>query len=192
MKICILILLNALALVSCEERKSAGNKYFDMDGLINSQVHYLLKMKASVTKTASVDSANDKATIIPDSMSWVDELAVFRNLELINKPIYAQAYEVVDGVKDDNSNLTVMTLNAKGNVPVKQFKIYYQDDREKVRRIEAHMVEQNSLYFTARKFTIELDDHQGKLALSHLNVNGIQKMILRDSVRFSISSTVNY
>lgn len=179
-------------MVSCEEKKDADNKYFDMDGLIDNQINYLLKTKASLTKSASVDSTKDKSTFTPDSAGWMDELAVFRHLELINKPIYAQAYEVVDGVKDDNSNLMVMTLNAKKSVPVKQFKIFYQNELEKVRRIEAQIVEQNTLYYTSRKFTIELDDHQGMLAISRLQAKGVQKMILRDSVRFSISSTINY
>lgn len=163
-----------------------------MDGLIDNQVNYLLKMNASITKSAEVDSAKDQSTFIPDSIGWTDELAVFRHLELINKPIYAQAYEVLDGVKDDNSNLTVKILNAKINVPVQQFKIFYQNDQEKVKRIEAKIMEQNSLYFTARTFTIELEDHQGLPVLSQFKVSGVQKMILRDSVRFSISSTINY
>ncbi|HEY5690493.1 MAG TPA: hypothetical protein VIS49_03465 [Cyclobacteriaceae bacterium] len=192
MKVYFLIFLSTLALVSCEKKNATGNKYFDMDGLIDNQVNYLIKMKASITKSVAVDSAKDQSTFIPDSLGWTDELSVFRHLELINKPIYAQAYEVLDGIKDDNSNLMVMTLNAKIDVPVKQFKIFYQNDLEKIKRIEAQIVEQSSLYFTVRTFTIELDDHQGVPALSQLNVSGVQKMILRDSVRFSISSTINY
>lgn len=192
MRIPLLFFLCALALGSCQEKNTSSNKYFDVDGLIDHQVEYLLKMKASITKSASVDSAKDRSTFTPDSAGWTEELAVFRHLELINKPIYAQAYKVEDGVNDDNSNLTVMTLNAKSNIPIKQFKVYYQNDPERLRRIEATIEEQNTLYYTSRKFVIELDDHQGELALSQLSVKGVQKMILRDSVNFSISSTINY
>lgn len=192
MKIHFLVFLWILALVSCQKNVTKSEKYFDMDSLIDNQVKYLLQINASVIKTASVDSARDESTFIPNEKGWSNELAVFRHLEIINKPIYASAYENVDGVKDDNSNLTVRTLNAKYNVPVVQFKIFYQGDPGKLRRIEASIVEENTLYYTSRKFSLELEDHQGQFVLSKYQVRGVQKMILRDSVKFSISSSIIY
>ncbi len=192
MKIFLLFFLWALALVSCQQRSSTGKTFFDMDSLIDNQAKYLITKKASITKHARVDTATDKSTFTPDEEGWSNELDVFRHLELINKPIYALAYEVTNGTKDHNSNLTVMMLNAKYDVPVKQFKIYYQDDPRKLRKIEAKIEEKNSLYYTSRRFAIELDEHQGVLAFSRFNVSGVQKLILRDSVKFSISSVINY
>jgi hypothetical protein len=192
MKVFNLFFLWTLALVSCQNNEVINKKYFDMDGLIDTQVNYLVQSRASITKSASVDTANDISTFIPNEESWSNELAVFRHLELINKPIYKEAYKEIDGIKDSNSNLTLRILNAKVKVPVKQFKIYYQNNPERVRKIEASIIEENALYYSSRKFSIELDDHQDNLVLSKYTIQGVQKMILRDSVRFSISATINY
>lgn len=186
------ILLWVFALASCQNKETATTKFFNIGSLLDNQVNYLIKSKASITKFAAVDTAEDKSTFTPDKEGWENELAVFRQLELINKPIYAQAYEVEDGIKDMNSNLQVRVFTARHNVPIKQFKIYYQDQPERIRKIEATIDEQNSLYYTSRNFEIELDDHQNGVALSHFKVRGVQKMILRDSVNFTISSTINY
>lgn len=192
MKFYLLTLVLALALLSCQQNETASQKFFDMDSLIDRQLIYLKGAKASLTKSASIDNASDQSTFTPDSAEWANELEVFRNLELINKPIYAEAYDIMDGQKDANSNLTVRSVIAKREVPIKFFKIYYQDAPHKIRKIEASLSEQNSLYYTTRKFSVELNDIKGQMILDKYSIQGVQKMILRDSVRFLISSHVNY
>lgn len=192
MKFYLPIVVLAMALLSCQQNETATRKFFDMDSLIDRQLNYLKGAKASLTKSASIDNASDQSTFTPDSAEWANELEVFRNLELINKPIFAEAYLITDGKKDINSNLTVRSIIAKRDVPIKFFKIYYQDAPHKIRKIEASLSEQNSLYFTTRTFVIELNDIKGQMVLDKYSIQGVQKMILRDSVRFLIASHVNY
>lgn len=192
MKKLYVVLFWASMVVSCQNKEVATKKFFNIDSLLDSQVSFLVKSKASITKFASVDTAEDKSTFTPDMEGWENELAVFRYLELINKPIYARAYKVEDGIKDSNSNLQVRVFTAKEKVPIKQLKIYYQEHPARIRKIEAMINEQNSLYYTSRKFEIELEEHQNQVSMTNFKVRGVQKMILRDSVNFVISSSINY
>lgn len=192
MKLNSLLFFWIIILVSCQTNEPISKKFFNIDSLIDSQVNYLVASKASITKFAAVDTANDKSTFKPDKEGWENELAVFRQLELINKPIYAQAYEQIDGGKDAHSNLKVRTYRAKYEAPIREFKLFYLDHPSQVRKIEARISEQNSLYYSSRSFKIELDDRDNQMTLTHFNVQGIQKMILRDSVKFSITSSINY
>jgi hypothetical protein len=187
-----MVILGALAITSCQNNTAVSKKYFDVDSLIDQQLVYLEKTGASLTKVASIDSVNDKANFKPDSASWAKELEVFRHLDIINKPIYVDAYDITDGEKDVNSNLIVRSFIANREIPVKSLKLFYQGSPQRLRKLEAVLNEQNSLYYTSRKFSLELEDVNEQLVLSRYNVRGVQKMILRDSVRFSIASKVIY
>ncbi|MEP2670850.1 MAG: hypothetical protein ABJH04_17725 [Cyclobacteriaceae bacterium] len=192
MRLSVLVLLGMLALASCKHNPSVSKNYFDIDSLIDKQLIYLNKAGASLSKSASIDSVRDKTNFKPDSASWANELEVFRHLDIINKPIYVDSYNVTDGEKDTNSNLTVRSFEANKEIPVKSLKLYYQENPRKLRKLEAVLSEKNSLYYTTRKFSMELEDVNELMILSKYDVRGVQKMILRDSVRFTISSEVIY
>ncbi|MEQ8362235.1 MAG: hypothetical protein RH948_05145 [Cyclobacteriaceae bacterium] len=192
MRFSLIVILGALAITSCQNNTTVSKKYFDIDSLIDRQLLYLKETGASLSKVATIDSTKDNTNFKPDSASWANELEVFRHLDIINKPIYVDAYEVIDGVKDANSNLTVRSFVANREIPVKSLKLYYQDSPHKLRKLEATLSEQNSLYYTARKFSMELENVGQQMVVSMYDVRGVQKMILRDSVKFSISSEVIY
>ncbi len=192
MKYSLIAILAALVIVSCENNNEVSKNYFNIDSLLDHQLIYLEGKGARLSKAASIDSASDMTTFKPDSASWAKELEVFRHLDIINKPIYVDAYKVTDGVKDVNSNLMVRSFVAKREVPVKSLKLYYQGSPRKLRKLEATLSEQNSLYYTARKLSIELEDINKQMVIASYDVRGVQKMILSDSVRFSITSRVIY
>ncbi|HRK55604.1 MAG TPA: hypothetical protein PK185_16935 [Cyclobacteriaceae bacterium] len=192
MRFNLIVVLGVLAMTSCQNNTTVSKKYFDIDSLINQQLRYLEKTEASLSKMASIDSATDRSNFKPDSTSWANELEVFLHLDVINKPIYVGAYEVMDGEKDTNSNLTIRSFVANREVPVKSLKLYYQGSPKKLRKLEAVLSEQNSLYYTSRKFSMEFEDVNGQAVISRHDVRGTQKMILRDSVKFSISSKIIY
>lgn len=192
MRFNLIVVLVALAMASCQNNTTISKKYFDIDSLIHQQLGYLEKTGASLSKAASIDSASDKTNFKPDSTSWANELEVFLHLDVINKPIYVGAYDVSDGERDTNSNLTIRSFIANRQIPVKSLKLYYLGNLKKLRKLEAILIEKNSLYYTSRKFSMEFEDVNGQAVISSYDVRGTQKMILRDSVRFSISSKIIY
>ncbi len=177
---------------SCSGKKPSIKSYFNVDSLINRQVGQLTMKAATATKTIAINDREENLVIKPDSASWVHELGIFRHLDILNKPIYATAYAVTDRVKDIHSNLTLRVYRPTREVPIKEFKMYYQDSFEKLKKIEATIEERNAVYFTARRFVLTFDDLPEGMVLQRYAVHGFQKMILGDTVRFSLSAEIMY
>ncbi|MEQ1584645.1 MAG: hypothetical protein ABL895_02110 [Cyclobacteriaceae bacterium] len=179
-----------IACVSCNQTNLKYDKpYFDFDSLINTQVAELVKANASLSKTVSLDGRSDQSTMKIDSAILAHELDVFRQLDVINKPLYRDAYEILDGEKDRRSNLIVRQYKSKNPSPVPFVNFYYQNDFLHLKKMESYYVENNTLYSTKRQLQLEFDDTSGKLLLSRYILTGTQKMILSDSVKFSIEGS---
>lgn len=178
--------------ISCQHNEKTSDKYIDINGIIDAQLRLLSQNKIFITKIANMDNQRDETTFRPDSLTLANELEMFRSIDVMNKPIYADTYIETQGIKDTHSNLKVRVLTATKEEPVKELKVYYQDEPDKLRKIEAVINEQNILYFTRRKLTLQFDLINNKWFISNYSISGVQKMVLQDSVRFSISSTITF
>lgn len=177
-------------LVSCNKTNQVYNKpYVDFDSLINSQITSLVKVKASLTKSVMLDGKSDHSTVKIDSSIVAHELDVFRQLDFINKPLYRNGYEVIDGEKDTRSNLTTRKYKSKNPSPIPIVIFYYHNDFSNIIKIESVYQEDNTLYSTRRELLLEFDDASGIKLLTRYSLKGMQKMILNDTVLFSIEGS---
>ncbi len=182
----------AFLLSSCDRVDQQYDKaYFDFDSLINVQVLELGKAKANFSKKSTIGSKNDNSSFVPDSLSLANELDIFRQLDLINKPLYRKSYNVKVGEKDTKSNLLIRSYTAKTPSPVPYVKLYYQSSPLDIRKIESSYHEKNALYNTSRKLTLLFDDSSGFGLLRGYQITGTQKMILSDTVYFSVEVSVS-
>lgn len=178
----------AFLLSACNRANQKYDKvYFDFDSLINVQVAELLKAQSTISKTSVINAKEDDSSFVPDSLKLANELDVFRQLDLINKPLYRNAYEIKDGEKDTKSNLLIRSYTAKTPSPVPFVKFYYQSSPREVKKIESVFHEENTLYNTRRNLLLEFDDSSGSLLLTGYQLSGTQKMILNDTVNFSVN-----
>lgn len=185
------VILALIFTTSCE-RKISGESIYPIDSLITSQIHYLTEAKASVKKTVHLTDMDDQTTFTPkDTIAWIEELDIFRELKAINKPANRKVYQVEDGIPDERSNLKIKSIVTTEDLPIRSMKIYYQDHAEKVRKIEARFSQKNSLYSSARFLTLEFQDVHNKTVLSSYSIDGGQKMFLADSVTYSINASVS-
>ena len=176
---------------SCRQANLKYDKpYFDFDSLVNVQISYFANQKDSVFKVASVDDKEGKSSFLADSAQLAHEWDVFRQLDVINKPTYKGHY-IVTEEKDSKSNLTVRryTCDIKSSVPVVRF--YFQNQFSNLKRIESQYIEQNALYYTTRELMLSLEGTQGQIYVSDYAIKGVQKMILSDSVQFSIHAYIS-
>jgi hypothetical protein len=181
----------AAFLAGCGSDKATSDKtYLNIDSLVNVQVKNLVMAQARIAKTASLDEMKTRSEFTTDSTGWATELDIFRQLDAINKPNHKDSYLVINGEKDANSNLMIRSYQAKSEIPVRSLKLYYYKDLKNLKKIEAVYKEQNTLYFTERSLTMRFDDVRGKNMLINYTIDGIQKMILSDSVRFTIQCSV--
>ncbi len=187
MKPLILVLSVVLVLYGCNQSDKVYDKpYFDFDSLVNKQVAILVEAQVVATKQAMINGKSDEAIFSPDSTQLAHELDVFRQLDVINKPLFKNRYEITVGEKDTLSNLFILTYQATGPAPVPYVKFYYQRSPTQPKKIESHYLEQNSLYATERVLLMEFDDALRPTLLTHYRMVGSQKMVMNDTVHFSV------
>ncbi len=192
MKKLFLLLTVAMLLASCNNKNLKYDKpYFDFDSLVQAQIVKLSNAKVAVIKKTSLGKVRDSVAISPDTTQWKHELDAFQQLDVINKPLYKDAYQL-EISKDTHSNLWVRTYTTKMKSPVRVVKFFYQEDFKKLKRIESSFEEKNLMYATSRKLTLTFDERQGLSLLSSYRVEGTQKMILSKSVAFTMEGKIKF
>jgi hypothetical protein len=179
-----------IGLWSCNsEREPAA--FYPIDSLLTGQIQHLTAMKAGLFKEAFLNGKTDTLSYIPkDTVAWVNELDIFRKLQIINKPANKGSYLVDDGLFDPESNLTVKAFTSVKKLPVVYLKVFYQGSIEKPRKIEALYDEANPLYESARLLSMHFQQIDNETVLTSYDIKGGQKMIFADSVVFYIKGKI--
>jgi hypothetical protein len=189
----VLFFMLLLVLASCKKSSDRADTYFD--SLIVAQVKYLSIVNPSLTKIAKMDGKEAHSTFHPDSTIWKNELDIFRHLALFERASYRDAYKLEDGLNDTKSNLLIKRYVSRKELPIPpipELKFYYYQELRNLKKIEAIYQQGNALYATTRRLVLEFDEVKGKPVLSAYAIEGSEKMILSDSVKFSIQSRINY
>lgn len=191
MRSVVFILLIVIALASCETKRTDAKYYYALDSVLNEQVQYLTLSHATLSKKASIDGKEESTSFVPnDTTRWKYELDVFAELNDINKPANVGKYRIAQGVKDANSNLLIYTIESTEQLPVVFLKVYYLDNLSNIRRIEGLYREESSLLKSSRELSIEFQNINNKIVLTSYSITGGQKMLLGDSVQFSVNGMV--
>lgn len=180
----------SLFLSGCQQQTVKEKHYLDFDSLINAQVANLSKSIATLKKGVTIDGKNDSSSTVLDSIGWSHELDIFRQLDVINRPIYRDVYVVKDGVKDSKSNLLIRSYEISTPATIPYIRLYYQDSPSRIKKIEALYQETNSLYSSQRILKMYFDDSTGKPRLTGFLIEGHQKIMLSDSVRYTIKAEI--
>lgn len=177
---------------SCSEHQPVAGNYYDIDSLFNKQNDLLVKAKATLEKNARVGEEDSYVVFVPeDSASWAEELEIFRNLNLINKPVNRGLYR--DTIRRDrSSNLTVRSFKAlDDDLSVERLDIFFLNVPEDIRRIEAIYREDNVMFTTSRRLRVDFRKKDSGAIISAYSVTGGQKMLLGDSVRYAVTAKIS-
>jgi hypothetical protein len=179
-----------ILLFSCG-KKSKVVPMYNIDSLVLAQVKNLAAERATLHKSAVIGLQKDDSVFTPsDTSAWLNELDIFRQLDVINRPINRDNYIIDDGLFDPSSNLTVKAFSAVENLPVRYLRIFYQESIHKPRKIEALYDDQNALYKSGRSLLMEFNQVNNKTVLTAYTISGGQKMIMGDSVTFLIKGNI--
>lgn len=179
-----------LLLTACSNTEQHSNLY-NIDSLISKQVKYLAEQNARLSKRAVLNGVKEDSTFVPkDSAAWNRELEIFRQLREINKPVNAGRYLVDDNLYDVSSNLTVKAFSATEELPIEYVRVFYQESMASPRKIVAQFNEESSLYKSGRILTMEFGQIDGVSVLTSYTVEGGQKMMMGDSVAFSLEGKI--
>jgi len=191
----LLIIFSLLAVISCSKVDGPEQQvvyYYNIDSLVNHHKVILYEQDASIEKSAYVDEDSSKNTYTPDSAGWNNELSFFNKMN-INKPVLQGVYKKKIG-KDENSNLTVTSYIPENgeDVEVKYLKLYYFKNLKNLKKIESEFQEKNPIYTSIRNFVMHFDEFENQLKLTNFEVEGGQKMILKDTIQFKINAQIKY
>lgn len=182
--------LFTLLFMRCSNENQGSTALYNIDSVIGTQIHYLRSHRAEIRKKAALNGVERITTVSPkDSLDWREELGIFLDLDVINKPIYKGEYKV-ENLADKESNLTVKSFTTTEDLPVKFLKIYYYKSTGHIRKIEAQYNEANSLYVSSRLLTMEFENISDTTLLTSYSVDGGQKMFLDDSVQYTIDAGI--
>ncbi|UII28152.1 hypothetical protein LVD15_06935 [Fulvivirga maritima] len=163
--------------------------YYNIDSLMTAQKNLLIARGAVIHKSAIVAGDTATSTIEPDSAVWDKEFKIFENIN-INKPTLRGVYTQKD-YQDSKSNLKIRSYSTNNeDVEIKYLKIYYLDDISNIKKVEAKYEEDNPVYHSARLLRFTFDDIKKEPVLTHYQIIGDQKTILRDPVKIKINSKV--
>jgi hypothetical protein len=186
--------LLASALISCiggSERRLTV--FYDFDSLIHAQVIQLTSMQPVLKKEADIDGKREVVEIDKtDSSKWAKELDIFRQLNLNDKILNERRYEIQKDLPDATSNLRICQYIAKTDLPLSLVRIYYEGKLENIRKVEGFFRESNGLYSSSRFLSMELTDINDQALLTGYSIEGNQKMMLGDSVKFKIKGTLSF
>ena len=176
--------------VACDQQLKNNQSILNIDSLVNAQSIALTRSNAELQKQLTMNGSAEEMSYQPDSLNWITELDILKQLSIINKPIYRDLYVIEDDRTDTESNLTVRTYSTEQVVPVRTIKFYYRSDFKNLRRITATYIEKNSLYESARTFNMEFSEEAKSVQLKQISITGYQKMVLSDSVIYSLHLTI--
>jgi len=184
------IAICGLLAAGCGGQNQTTASLYDIDSILQYQVRHFINQGAEIRKKAVLNGVEKMTVILPeDSVDWEEELAIFLELDIINRPINRNLYKVED-LSDTESNLRIKSFTATEELPVRYLKVYYFKTMDRVRKIEAEYNARNSLYQSTRFLTLEFEEVGGKSQLTSFAVDGGQKMFLDDSVQYTIDAAI--
>ena len=186
-----IIVVSTFVFSGCES-STRTTKLFNIDSLVSEQVNLLSARKPTLRKEAVLGNSADHVEYVPDSVGWMKELDIFRQLDAINKSINKSKYLIDDGLYDPGSNLTVKAFTSSEPLPVRSMRIFYDTDIRVPRKIEAVFNEENSLYESSKNLVLEFQQINNKNLLTYYSIEGGQKMILSDSMAFSVKGKIKF
>lgn len=187
-----LLIVIAFVAVSCRKAKTPVVRYYPVDSLIRAQVNLLAQLQAGLTKKANINGKEEIIRVVPtDTAAWLKELDAFAALSTINKPANFGNYTLTESSDGHTSNLSVRTITSRADLPIAWLKIYYREEPQNLRRIEALYRDENALMKGTRMLVMEFEEWNTNIVLTSYSVEGGQEMFLGKPVEYSIIGTVS-
>ncbi|MCG8307769.1 MAG: hypothetical protein MI975_10305 [Cytophagales bacterium] len=171
-------------------RKEKSAKFYDINGLVDEQIHWLSSISPSVSKTATINGKKEQRRIRPmDSVGWAKELTIFKSAD-INRSILSDSYSIAESI-DSNATRVVYQSKYPASTEVEELVIELDKNRKPV-RIHARLDNSNELFNSAKIIELNFRDVEGRRLISSYHTEGWQKMISKDTASYVVRSEITY
>lgn len=182
----------ALLLNSCKQ-PTQERGYFNIDSLLQQQTALLAGKGSSLVKEAVINNKKQDTLIQKtDKDFWSRELELFSEIKLINRPLYRGRYVIVENLKEEGSNLKIREFRGDDSMPISYLKLFYQDNLQDLRKLEASFRDSTALLYSQRFFSMEFHELNSGNVLHAYTITGKQKLWLGDSVQYTVKAIVQH
>ena len=178
-----------LATTSCERpapptAAEAGDSY-NLAAYIEQQQQRLQAEKPMVLKSVTTEERPTE-TIQTAEIDWEDELSVFAETDL-NRPALQEYYTREERVLPDGNIVLEYNRVEDAEPLVHYLRLEMTPDRV-LRQLNALIQDQNILFYSRRNIQLTADPSSGNI--SGYRVQGVQKLVLSDSLHYQIDANL--
>ncbi|WP_375435266.1 hypothetical protein [uncultured Hymenobacter sp.] len=155
--------------------------YFDIKGFLDSQVAKLNRQQPVVEKQVRLRDGRLETSRVTET-DWSKELQIFYQAD-INKPALRGAYKI-EPVKQQEGSNTTYKMKPGSEVSVQELAVTKAADYPK--SITATIIQDNPLFYSEKKLQLQADSR----GLQSYSVEGIQKLVMFDTVRYTVRTRV--
>jgi hypothetical protein len=157
--------------------------YFDVRGLLDTQIKQLTARRPGVEKQVSLRGGALETVQVP-TVKWADELQIFYQAD-INKAALHGAYTVDSASLPGGAVRRTYRLQpGHDNAPVLRLEVTSAASQPQL--LTATLRQDNALSFGQKALQLTLQNGQ----LSQYSVRGVQKLILFDTLRYQTTARV--
>ncbi|UOQ79024.1 hypothetical protein MUN84_11150 [Hymenobacter sp. 5516J-16] len=156
--------------------------YFNLLGFLETQATLLNQRQPAVEKQVLLRDGQQETTRVTQ-LDWAKELQIFQQAD-INKPALRGLYQVDSAATAEGFTRRSYRRQPGTEHPVEQLTVLSEGST--VRELTATVAQDNPLVYSTKTMTLRCQNGQ----VSSYQVRGVQKLVLFDSVRYSVQSRV--
>lgn len=155
--------------------------YFDVKGFLDKQVVELNRRQPTVEKQVRLRDGKTETTRVTKT-DWAKELQIFYQAD-INKPALRGVYEV----KNVNQSAATGELyQRKAGIDATVRELFVERTTGYPETISATVIQDNPLFYSEKKLSLRANAR----GIESYSVEGIQKLVLFDTVRYSVQTRI--
>lgn len=158
---------------------------YNLTGYLQEQTARLQEEKPPVLKSVTTKGQQTETTQMND-VDWEKELAIFQEVDL-SRPALRDFYREERHTLPNGSTVSIFTKDAEAAAPVERLQLTVSPF-QKLELLKATVLEENILFYSRRNITMTAEPGSGNL--TGYRVEGVQKLIFGDSLRYRIDATL--
>lgn len=182
-------LVVAVGFTACErpvpKLADGAEPAFALTAYLEGQIARLQQEQPPVLKSVET-KGQPTETLQLESLDWEKELAIFQEADL-SRPALRDFYTEERHTLPNGSTVSIFTKNSEAAAPVERLQLTVSP-MQQLEHLEATVLEENMLFYSTRHITLAADPGTGNL-LSY-RVEGVQKLMLGDSLRYRIDANL--